>query len=173
VGRVLFRQVLAIYAREDYGAHRGEATRTRLGRVRAAWRFARGTGPVPHLHARLPSITFEQVEEPVGPWPQAALELLERYYVVKVGSLQFSGITHYNSDFWDGLEALVQTYPAIMWLSRAFADLPREEAVRQAVIMVDNHFGFNPILGTGRQRLGLRILAQRGELDKLVAWYSR
>jgi lysine-N-methylase len=173
VGRVLFRQVLAIHARQDYGPDPGEAARSSLARIRATWRFVRGSGPVPRLHARLPGVPFERLELPAGPLPCASEELLERYYTVKVESLQFCGVKNFRMAFWDGLEALVQTLPVLLWLSRAFADLPREEAVMQAVSIVDNHFGLNPLLGTRRQRLSLRLLAQRGELDRLVAWYSR
>ena len=39
--------------------------------------------------------------------------------------------------------------------------------------MIDHNFGFNPLLGTQRQRLSLGILVARGELGRLVGWYSR
>jgi hypothetical protein len=38
---------------------------------------------------------------------------------------------------------------------------------------VDDHFGFNPVLSTLRQRMGFWILSSWGELPKLIAWYSR
>jgi lysine-N-methylase len=99
--------------------------------------------------------------------------MLSRYYRVKVESLQFFGPTNFGLPFWDGLESLLLTYPAVMWLSRAFADRPREDAIDQAVRMVDDNFGYNRLLGYSRQRLGTRLLAGRGELAKLIAWYSR
>src|SRR5207248_2761311 len=46
VGRILFRQILVLYARKDLGQHRGKASRNRLTLLKAAWGFARGTGPV-------------------------------------------------------------------------------------------------------------------------------
>jgi lysine-N-methylase len=99
--------------------------------------------------------------------------VLERYYAVKAESLQFCGPTHFGMAFWDGVEALALTLPVVLWLTRALADLPREEAVQQAVSMVDNHFGFNPMLGSARQRFSLRLLVRGGELERLIAWYSR
>src|SRR5262249_33672603 len=60
VGRLLFRLLLAVYARKDRGLDRRLVGRTRLGLLWAAWRFARGRGKVPRLHARLPETTFEQ-----------------------------------------------------------------------------------------------------------------
>ena len=47
------------------------------------------------------------------------------------------------------------------------------ESVLQAIEMVDNQFGYNRILGTQRQRLGLRVVAGGVDLERLMAWYSR
>jgi lysine-N-methylase len=173
VGRVLFRQALALYLRKDHGPDRGIAAQGRLALLGAAWRFARGRGPVPRVHGRLPDVTFERLEAPAGPLPDAAEDLLERYYATKIGSLQFCGPTNFGHGLWDGLESLALTFPVILWLARAFGDRPRAEAVEQAVRVVDDPFGFNPIFGTVRQRLSLSILARRGELEKLIAWYGR
>jgi lysine-N-methylase len=172
VGRVLFRQALAVYARKDHGLLRN-LERSRLALIRAAWRFARGTGRVPRVHGWLPETTFEQVESRTGPLTDPEEQVLQRYYVIKVNSLQFCGASHFGYGFWDGLEALFLTYPVILWVRRALGDLPPGEAVTRAVSMVDNNFGYNPILGTSRQRAGLRLLARRGELEKLTAWLSR
>jgi lysine-N-methylase len=98
---------------------------------------------------------------------------LERYYAVKIESLQFCGATNFGMSFWQGLESLILTLPIILWLCRALADVSPEEAAIRAIGMVDNNFGFNRLLGTMRQRYGLSVLARRGELEKLVAWYSR
>jgi lysine-N-methylase len=39
--------------------------------------------------------------------------------------------------------------------------------------MVDDNFGFNKLLGLGRQKFALKLLAGRGELARLIAWYGR
>jgi hypothetical protein len=75
--------------------------------------------------------------------------------------------------FWEGFEGLAVTLPVILWVSRAFAKLPPAEAVTRALSIVDDHFGFNRVLATLRQRLSFWILARRGELARLIAWYSR
>jgi lysine-N-methylase len=173
LGKVLFRQVLALYVRKDQGPERGSATRSRLALLRAVVCFVRGRGAVPPLHGRLPQTTFEALEQPAGPLADGAEEALERYYVVKVGSLQFCGPSNFGLAFWDGLESLALTFPVIRWLGRAFSDLPPEKAVERAVSIVDYNFGFNPLLGARRQRFSLRILGSQGELEKLIAWYSR
>jgi lysine-N-methylase len=173
IGRMMFRQVLAIFLRKDRGDNRGDATRSRLALLRAGWRFARGRGTVPRVNNWIPVTTFATVEAATGPLPPAAEAVLERYYQVKVTSLQFCGPPNFNLPFWEGLEVLATTYPAVLWLTRAIAEGPREQAVARALGVVDDHFGYNRILATRRVRFALRTLAGRGELEKLIAWYSR
>lgn len=173
--RLVFRQVLAVYARKDHGAERGTAQRSPLGRVAAAVRFARGAGRVPRLHALLPEVSFEAGEETFGPLPEESDALLARYYRLKVQSLQFCGPTNFGVPFWDGLRSLALTFPVVMWLARVFAagGAARPAAVERAVRVADDNFGFNRLLGMGRQKFALRLLAARDDLPQLVAWYGR
>jgi lysine-N-methylase len=174
VGRIMFRQMAAVYTRKDHGTERGSAQRTPLSRIAAAIRFARGRGRVPLLNALVPDTTFEKAEEPAGPPSAATDALLTRYYKMKVESLQFCGPTNFDLPLWDGLESLAMTFPAICWLGRVLAgQRSRDEATLQALRMVDDNFGFNKLLGLGRQKFALRVLSGRGELARLVAWYSR
>jgi lysine-N-methylase len=173
MGRMFFRQMLAVFARRDRGDLRGPDARTRWRRFRAGWRFARGKGRVPRVNALLPETTFQEVELATGPLPQAAEDILQRYYIVKLGSLQFFGSSCFGLPFWDGVEALAATLPPLLWLARAFAECSREEAVTQAVQLVDDHFGYNRVLGSSRYRWMIRTLAEHGELARLIAWYSR
>jgi lysine-N-methylase len=173
LGGLLFRQLLVLYVRKDVGQNPGLAKRGRIALMKAAIRFAYGTGPVPKVHGLLPDTTFEKVEEPVGPLPEECEAILHRYYITKLQSMQFCGPTNYHHTFWDGLESLVLTFPAMMWVMRAFADLPRREALLQAVRIVDDNFGFHPLMGTRRQKLAQRLLSLWGEIPRLVAWYGR
>lgn len=172
-GRVLFRQALALFARRDRGPQRGPATLSRFRLLDAAWRYAVGRGAAPRLHALSPETTFEAAEEPAGPLPGEAEEVLERYYLIKIGSVQFCGATNFGLDFWEGLEMLLLTYPILMWLRRGYRSEPPVEAVMKALTIVDDAFGYHPLLGTQKQRFSFRILARTGELEKLIAWYSR
>ena len=172
MGRVLFRQALAVYGRKDRGPFRG-AARSRGALLAAAWRFAIGTGRVPRVHAWMPETTFEEVETSAGGLSEAAEQILERYYVTKLSSLQFCGPVFYDFPFWEGLQALCLTFPVILWLARGQRTLPKHEAVTRAIGMVDYNFGYNPILGSRLQRLSLALLARFHELERLSAWYSR
>lgn len=173
-GRMVFRQTCALYARTDTGPHPGVASRGRWTRIRSAYRFAVGRGPIPRLHGLMPATTFEAVEQPVGPLPEAD-ELLTRYYRVKLQSMQFVGPTHFGRRYWAGLDALVLTFPVVRWLGRAFATPDRDPvaAVRLAVQVADANFGFNPLLGAPRQEWAVKALADKGEIARLVAWYGR
>jgi lysine-N-methylase len=51
--------------------------------------------------------------------------------------------------------------------------LPKEEAIVTALRIVDDNFGYNPLLGARRQLSAARMLARRGDIARLVAWYSR
>jgi lysine-N-methylase len=173
LGRVLFRLAAAVYTRKDHGRDRGLGASGRLALLRGALVFLRGAGLVPRLHRLIPVATFEQAEEPRGPLSGAAQEVLERYYAIKVGSLQFCGAGSFGLSIWEGLENLAVTVPVILWLVRLFRDVPPVEAAVKALTVVDYHLGFNPLLASLRLRLGFRSLARRGELARLIAWYSR
>ena len=140
--------------------------------MRAAWCFVRGRGSVPRVNEFLPEISFEEVERCSVKLPEMD-ETLERYYVVKLNSLQFCGPPNFDLPLWAGLESLVLTLPMILWLRRALTGLPPVKAVQQAIQLVDDHFGGNRMLGLPHNRFLQRTLAQRGELEKLAAWYSR
>jgi lysine-N-methylase len=140
LGSLLFRALLAIFARRDRDVYRASGLGRRLGRVLAGWRFVKGRGPVPRINEFLPEITFEEVEQRTGTLPEMD-ETLERYYVVKLNSLQFCGPPNFDLPLWAGLETLVLTLPMIFWLRRAFGHLPPVQAVQQAIQVVDDHFG--------------------------------
>ncbi len=140
----------------------------------AGLRFVRGRGQVPRVNEFLPETSFRAAfpEQSSGLLPEME-ETLERYYVVKLSSLQFCGPPNFNLPLLAGLEMLVLTLPMILWLRRAFADRPAVDAVQQAIQIVDDHFGGDPMLGFPHVQYLVHLLAQRGELEKLVAWYSR
>jgi lysine-N-methylase len=172
-GRVLFRLTLAAHLRKDKGPDVGPDTRSRLSLVRSAWRFARGNGPLPRLHGLLPETTFDHAEQPAGLLSEEAEQVLERFYVVKLTSLQFCGSANFGMSFWTGLDSLALTLPVVLWLMRVCKGLPPAEAATRCLRIVDHPFGYSPLLGGRRQRFNLGILAQRGELERLIAWYSR
>jgi lysine-N-methylase len=173
IGRILFRTALAVYLRKDQGVRRGISKQGRVALMRAMWRMVRGEGQLPRLQVGLPEKTFAEFEEPLGPLPRAAQEPLERYYLIKVESMQFCGPTFFDLPFWEGLEQLALTLPMIQWAARGYRHLDPAEAMHKAITLIDENFGYNPILGQLRHRLATRILSSQQELDRLIAWYGR
>jgi lysine-N-methylase len=174
IGRVLFRTVMAtVYSRKDWGSLAGTLKRSRWARMLAGWRFIRGRGSIPAFNRLLGAVTFEEVEARTGILPAEIDEILERYYLIKLLSLQYCSPANYTQTVWDGVESLALTLPAILWLARAFTELQPLTALQKAIILVDDHFGCNPILGFPHTRFYIRTLAEQMELEKLIAWYSR
>jgi lysine-N-methylase len=173
IGRILFRTSLAVFIRKDQGVRKGVSGQGRIALMRAIGRMTRGRGQLPRLQVGLPEKTFEELEAPTGPLPAEAEEALERYFVIKTESLQFCGATYFGVSFWDGFEGLALTLPMIQWLARGYASLGQPAAVHKAITVIDENFGYNPMLGQFRQRLSVRILGFRQELDRLIAWYNR
>jgi lysine-N-methylase len=172
LGRMLFRLAIGMHARRDQGPHRNLEL-GRLSSLRAGCRFLRGKGRIPRVHGDMPERLFEQAEESAGPMPAEAEALLERYYLIKLTSLQFCGAANADLPFWEGLDALYLTLPIILWLRRMLRPVSAEIALAQAISMVDHNFGYNPILRRWNHRMSIRLMARRGELDRLTAWYSR
>lgn len=174
VGRVIFRQVSALFTRKDHGPNQGIANNGRIALLKAAMRFTRGTGKVPKLNAWTSDITFKQIESMRCGLDYESNELLKRYYVVKMESLQFFGASNFGIPFWEGLNILLLTYPIIVWTALSMGENHRlVDNIQKAMSLVDDHFGFNKIIGSFRQRYGFRLLSQRNSIEKLIAWYSR
>jgi lysine-N-methylase len=173
IGRILFRLLIAVYGRKDHGLLRGIAGRGRLALLSASWRFARGRGLAPRINSRIGEVTFADLEKPACPLSPVDEATLERYYLVKLDSMQFFGPANFGQTFWDGLESLALTYPLIRWLARAMEPNSGTEAVSHALSIVDDHFAANPALKRTRFRLAQRLIASRGELARLIAWYGR
>jgi len=60
-----------------------------------------------------------------------------------------------------------------LWVAPRAGGSSRVEAVQRALTIVDDHFGYNRVLRSRRQRISFNILARSGELQKLIAWYGR
>lgn len=172
VGRTLFRTSLAVFLRKDSGLRRGVAARSRFALVAAMMKIVSGKGPLPKLQAGLPVMDLRDFERPLGSLEPASLEALERYYTVKIESCQFFGPTCYDLGVWEGIAFLALTLPCILWLARGYLDQGQPAAVFKAITVIDENYGYNPLLGHFRQQFANRILFSQKELDRLIAWYG-
>lgn len=172
-GRLLFRQFAAMYSRKDRGEWQGLVRRGRWALFLSGLRFAQGSGQVPKTNALIGNVTFADVDNAHGQLTKEMDELLTKFYLVKVKSLQFFGPTNFRLTFWDGFDALALTMPLILWLTRAIRSESPLRDLQRAISIVDDHFGFNPILAKGRFRFALRMLSGQGDIAKFVAFYGR
>jgi lysine-N-methylase len=170
----LLRLSVAQYARKDVSPDLRRGWRGRWQLLRAAVRFTRGRGAIPPLQPQFGPATFEQVQRPWEDLPAEAWPLLERYYRVKIASMQFCGAACFGIPVIEGLNALVLTYPVLHWLARWHAAGAGRAALvwddlATALSVLDHHFGFNPVFGYFYSRSRVRLLAQTRELERLVA----
>ena len=139
LGMAVFRFLLAVFARRIGSCTGPQGFGEAPAECSTAWHFVRGRGPVPASTSFLPAVTFEEIER-CRNTPPVIDETLERYYVVKLNSLQFCGPTNFNLPFWAGLDSLVLTLPLILWLTRAFTGVSPVQGVQQAIQLVDDRF---------------------------------
>lgn len=178
LGQLQFRLLVAQYARKDTVADLGGGFRARWNLLKAAIRFTTGRGETAALQDCFQSVPFSDIEKPFGAIPKEADEVFTRYLRVKVQGLHFCGRAYYDVPFVEGLQSLLLIIPVIVWLARWLAvsdgrQSLRMEDIRQAVTIADHHHGYSPALGMRSFRRRVRLLAQTGDLRRLVLWYLR
>ena len=177
-GRMLFRMLVAQYARRDTASDLNSGWKGRYRLLRAAIRYARGRGTVPVLHEKFSDVPFAAIEEEFGPPPEETNELFTRYFRVKIQGLHFCGSAYYRVPFVEGFYSLALMVPVVLWLARALAigagrtELQREDIVT-ALTIADHHHGYSPALGSRAARSRTRSLAKSGDIPRLISWYRR
>lgn len=178
LGRTQFRMLAALYARKDTFADVNQGWRGRWKLLRAALRFARGTGQTPRLQEAFQEVPFAALEEPFGPLPHEADEILTRYFRVKIQGIHFCGPAYYEVPLVEGFQSLALMYPVVQYLARWLAvgrgrtSLAVED-VADALAIADHHHGYSPALAQSSARRRVRMLAATGDLSRLCAWYTR
>ncbi len=178
MGRLMFRLLVANYARRDTQGVNTGGLRHRIWLFRAATRFSLGRGNVPPLQSVFTEVPFARIEEPFGGIPDEADEMLTRYLRVKVRGLQFCGRAFFGESLVDGFRALALVVPAVLWVARWLAageERDRLEAndVARAIAIADHFHAYSPASGSRAARSRVRILEQLDDIRRLVAWYSR
>ena len=174
VDKVLFRQICALFSRKDHGPNKGIAAIGRVSLFRAAVHFARGAGEVPKLNAFTGNITFQQIDQNRLEIDKDCNDLLFRYFFTKIDSLQFFGASSYGMSFWEGLHLLLALYPVVIWVALTINSSDGfYKDLEKSIEIVDDHYGFNKILGSFRQRTSFSLLCRNEGIPKLISWYSR
>jgi lysine-N-methylase len=171
-GRLFLRLLVLEHARTPTVAERSLGSSHRWKMLLAAGRFATGAGRTPALRDELKSVPFANIECPFGPLPPAAEALLDRFFRVKIQSLQFCGKGFHDCSLIEGFRNLALLYPVIIWISRWLAagsgrTSLTEADVRRAVSLADYQYGFAPYVPWRT-----RLLQQRQDVARLCAWYG-
>jgi lysine-N-methylase len=178
LGRMQFRLLCAQYARKDTELDLRSGFRGRWRLMKAAIQFSRGKGLIPSLQPIFRSIPFEQLEQPFGPVPLEAEEILTRYFRIKIQGLHFCGPAYYGIPFVEGFFSLALVYPVVLWIARWIAASQDRTAltpddISQALAIADHHHGYADIFGSAGFRSRVTLLAGKGDIGKLAVWYSR
>lgn len=171
-GRLFLRMLVLEHARSTTVEDRSVRSSHRWKLLVAACQFMLGARSTPAVRPELKRVRFAEIERAFGALPPAAEELLDRYFRVKVRSLQFCGKGFHDCSLIEGFSNLVLMYPIILWLARWLAVSDGRAAlsegdVQRAVSMADYQYGFAPYLA-GRTRL----LRRRNDVFRLCAWYA-
>jgi lysine-N-methylase len=171
-GFLFLRLLVLEHARTTTVADRDVRSSHRWKMLAAAFRFASASGRTPVLRDELKTVPFSDIEKSFGPLPPAAEALLDRYFRVKIQSLQFCGRGFHDCGLIEGFRNLALLYPVIVWLSRWLAlsggRVLTETDVMKAVSMVDYQYGFAPYVNWRT-----RLLHQRNDIVRLCVWYAR
>lgn len=188
LSKLLFRILVAEYARRDTVADLKRGWAHRWWLFRSGLRFARGGGQTPGLQPDLPPVDFARIEQPHS-WPAESEEVLRRMLRVKITGLHFCGRGYYKVPLVEGFNSLVLEVAAISWIARwltlaataesesidAAADAPvpmQLDAVLRAVAIADHHHGFSERLGQPAARMRIRLLSRWNQISALLSRYG-
>jgi lysine-N-methylase len=171
-GGMFLRMLVLEHARATTIGDQDLRSTHRWKMLAAAFRFISASGHTPALREELKRVQFSRIEQLSGPLPAGAEALLNRYFRVKIHSLQFCGKGFYDCSLIEGFRNLALLYPIIIWLSRWLAVSDGREGVTEADVMravstVDYQYGFAPYLAWRT-----RLLQQRNDIARLLMRYA-
>lgn len=178
VGRLYFRLLVAQYARKDTAADLSGGLVGRWRLLRAIWKFSRGAGDVPPLQEVFRPVPFESLERSFGGLTAEQDEIFTRYFRVKIQGLHFCGPAYYDVPFVEGFQSLALMLPVTLWIARWLAvgdgrtELTTDDIAR-ALAIADHHHGYSAALGQTASRRRVLLLAEAGDLPRLVLRYTQ
>jgi lysine-N-methylase len=176
--RMVFRMIVAQYARKDLPSNLETVIRYRWKLFRAAIVFTWGIGSAPPLQAAFKAVPFSEIEQPFGGIPEGGEECLTRYFRVKILGLHFCGSACYGLPLIEGFHHLAVVYPVILWLAHWLAagegryKLTLDD-IHRAISIADHNHSHSPAMATAGYRQRIRSLVQRGDLERLCSQMMR
>lgn len=178
LGMTHFRLLVGQYAREDTFSIMKSGWSYRWKMLQSNLAMASGKGHLIGLSDDYPSLPFTALEQPLGGLPRESIEVLSRYFLVKLQGMHFCGPAFYNMNLVDGFASLAAVFPVICYLARWRAvgqgrDKIVPEDVELALARVDHHHGYSPALSGYASRNRIRFLLHQGDLSRLIDHYAK
>jgi lysine-N-methylase len=172
-GKIFFRMMVVEHARAVTVQDMLKPGQYRWRMLRAIFRFLPASGSTPALREDFKSVKFAEIEKPFGALTPEMEASLTRFFRVKIQSLHFCGRAFHGAPLIEGFRSLALLFPLVVWLGRwraigAGRSSLTLEDLERAITLVDYHHGYSPY-----QRWRLKLLTQRGDIARLVNWYSR
>ncbi|HND54112.1 MAG TPA: YkgJ family cysteine cluster protein [Pirellulaceae bacterium] len=173
-GAVLFRQTAAEFIRLHPAFRARPSWGERLRLTWAAWKFVRGRGKLPSMSPPYPEATFEQLEQPLGPLDPAVVTPLARLFETTAVSGSYALAERGDWSMVESIRMLTLLYPVGLWMLRwlSVGRSPLPSDMPELISALDRGQGFASLSGY-KQRRRVQVLAQLGDLERLVAWYGR
>ena len=135
---------------------------------RLSGQLARSTRLLPELHPRFPAIQLDQLESPLGPLSENVLKPLTRFYESHAVSKRYA-LANSSRSVVVSFRQLAFTFPMALWMLRwlAVERQPEREDMIPIVVAIERGIALR---GLSR---AAGYLAETGQLDRLIAWYSR
>lgn len=173
-GSVLFRQTAIEFARLHPRFIVRPSWRARWNLLTAALRVVRGRGELPPMEPAFPSARFDQLEEPLGALPPVILQPFVRMLETTAVSWSYALSNRNGWSIIDSVRMLALTQAVGLWLLRwrAIDEEPQAGHVPEIVTALDRGQGFASLSGA-KQRHRVTVLAQLGDLERLIVWYAR
>ena len=171
---VLFRQSAAEFLRLHPGLIVQPGWQERWRLAVAAWKFVRGRGQLPNLHALFPAGTFEQLEQPLGVLDASIYQPLSRMIETTASSWAYALANRRDWSIVESVWMLALTYPIGLWLLRwrSVGGAPQQQYMPEIITALDRGQGYAP-LASGKQRRRVQLLSRLEELERLVIWYAQ
>ena len=135
---------------------------------RLSGQLARGPSVLPELHPQFPAIALEQFERPLGPLSADVLRPLDRFYEAHAISKRYA-LGQPGGSLVDSVRRLAFTFPMSLWMLRWLAHdrEPTADDMVQIVVALERAVVLPALNGA------TRYLSGSGQLERLIAWYSR
>ncbi|MCB9936641.1 MAG: YkgJ family cysteine cluster protein [Planctomycetaceae bacterium] len=170
----LFRQSAAEYLRLHSSYRVTDSWRERWRLTRTAVAIARGRGTAPEIHAGLPEVTFDALEQPLGHLSPDVQQPFVRMYEANASSLQYAIAVRPGWSMVESFRAFALAYPVALWILRwcSHDRSPTRDDAIEIVTIMDRGQGHEPLIGSQHRRR-VSMIASSGELERMIVWYAR